>query len=317
MTQLHRKSRVTPFCDAAAPFWRDLKMMRFIFCLVLVFGLSSEALAKRIEVQGHRGARAVRPENTLAAFDYALKIGVDVIELDTVVSKDNIVVVSHDPYVNWSICFFRHGKKGSGKLAFRSMTLAQIKKLDCGSRKNPKYPKQKPVRKQSIPTLDEVFEMVKNSKHPAAKTVRFNIETKILPAFQSLFPKPERFASLMIKTIRRHKMTERCVVQSFDPRTLIEIKKQAPTLKTAALFEGMQLDLPGLVDKLQVNIISPHFGWITKADVQKMREKNVKVIPWTANSPNIWDALIEIGVDGIITDDPQALISHLKTKGLR
>src|SRR3712207_1582119 len=135
--------------------------------LLLYMGLHTFA-AERILVHGHRGARAVLPENTLPAFEYAIAVGVDVLELDLAVTRDNVLVVSHDPKINSTIC---SGPKEHA--AIRELSLAELRAYDCGSRKNPLFPLQKPVPGTRIPTLDEVFALADRGKF------EFNIETKI------------------------------------------------------------------------------------------------------------------------------------------
>src|SRR5215475_11419507 len=111
------------------------------------------SLAMTLLVHGHRGARGVRPENTLPAFEYAIAAGVDVLEMDLAVTKDNVLVISHDPHMNPAIC---EGPAGS-PTTIREMTLAQLREWDCGKRKNPAYPKQQPVPGTCVPTRDEVL----------------------------------------------------------------------------------------------------------------------------------------------------------------
>ncbi len=274
------------------------------------------AASTPIEVQGHRGARAVRPENTLAAFDYALEVGVDTLELDLAVTKDRHVVVAHDPHLTAERCLGPDAKRLGAPIAIASLTLEQLKTYDCGSLKNPRFPRQSLAPAQ-IPTLDEVFTHVKKSKHPAAKTVQFNIETKIFPAHPDLTPTPERFAELVVKIVRRHKLVARTIVQSFDHRTLVAVKKLESKLRIAMLQPDGLPPLVPIARALGAEIVSPHHEWIRKQDVDQLHRIGVRVVPWTANDEAAWARLLELGVDGIITDDPAALIAYLKAKGLR
>ncbi|HVV45280.1 MAG TPA: glycerophosphodiester phosphodiesterase family protein, partial [Bryobacteraceae bacterium] len=123
--------------------------------------------ARRILVHGHRGARGRRPENTLPAFQYAIAQGVDVLELDVAVTKDNVAVVSHDPLINATIC---SGPKTG--VAIHTLTLAELRQYDCGAKRNPAFPEQVPAPGTRIPTLDEVFDLARGS------AVQFNVETK-------------------------------------------------------------------------------------------------------------------------------------------
>lgn len=170
----------------------------------MVIVLVSGGLTKGIEVEGHRGARARRPENTLAAFAYALKVGVNTLEMDVGVSKDGEVVVTHESMIPSQLCLGPDGKPAPEGLAIHSLDLVTIKTFDCGSVRHPDYPDQMPVPGEKIPTLREVFELVQNSPHAVAKKVRFNIETKIRPDQPDLAPSPEEFVQAVLKVLREY-----------------------------------------------------------------------------------------------------------------
>lgn len=265
--------------------------------------------APTIEVQGHRGARARFPENTLPAFEHALAVGADVLELDVLVSADDRLVVTHDPYVNSELC--RLNGAPAPKVAIRAQTLAELRRYDCGSSKNPRFPRQTLVPGTKMPTLEEVFDLVLKSKHPGAAKVRLNIEAKSEPAHPELTPSPEKFAGLIHASLTQVGLSGRAVVQSFDHRILKAIKLLNPKQHIAMLISD---DFPPLVPialALKAEIISPHHEWITAEAVDELHAAQVRVIPWTANDPAAWTRLQKIGVDGIITDDPEALLKHL------
>ena len=260
---------------------------------------------RRIMVHGHRGARARRPENTLPAFRYALAKGVDVLELDVAVTKDEIAVVSHDPLVNSTIC--------SGPrldIPIRTLTLAQLREYDCGGKRNPRFADQEPVPGTRIPTLDEVFALGKGN------AVQFNVETKIFAEKPELTPGPEAFTKLVFDCARRNGTESRFILQSFDPRTLRVMKSLAPSVPRAALFEK-QRDWMEVAQEFDATILSPEFHLVTADLVAKAHAAGLQVVPWTSNQPPEWAALAAAGSDGIISDDPAALISWLKTQGLR
>jgi glycerophosphoryl diester phosphodiesterase len=267
---------------------------------VVALGLTSMAAERKVLVHGHRGARAVLPENTIPAFEHAIRAGADVVELDLAVTKDNVLVVSHDPVVNTTICSGPH----TGPI--RQLTLAQIKELDCGAKQNPDYPKQKPVPGTRIPTLDEALELGRGN------TVWFNIETKLSRTRPEYTPPPEEFARLVLDAIRRHKLEKRVIVQSFDFRTLHAMKKLAPEIPLAALFQGDSRDFATIAREAGAGTAAPNYKLVTKEKVEQAHKAGLKVVPWTPNLPDEWKALIEAGVDAIITDDPAALISFLK-----
>src|SRR5258706_2089316 len=140
--------------------------VRLCFVIVIVSCMSA-AHSKKILVHGHRGARAVRPENTIPAFEYAIKTGVDVLEMDMAVTRDNVIVISHDPILEAPICI-----GPQPRAIIHELTLAEVREWDCGAVRNPDYPKQTPVPGTKIPTLDEVLNLSKRGKF------EFNIETK-------------------------------------------------------------------------------------------------------------------------------------------
>jgi glycerophosphoryl diester phosphodiesterase len=276
------------------------------FWLLLSLTLMSAPSATRILVHGHRGARALRPENTIPAFEYAIQQGADVLEMDVAVTRDNVLVISHDPEVNPVIC---RGPRPTAII--RELTLAELRQWDCGALKNPNFPRQRLVPGTRQPTLDEVLDLAPRG------TFEFNIETKSYPDKPQYTPTPEVFARLLLDRIRAHKLDARVIVQSFDFRTLRAMKKLAPKIRLAALWEGDVRSFVDIAHEAQAGIISPDYHLVTPEQVQASHAAGLQVIPWTANTPRDWDRLIAAGVDAIITDDPAALIAHLKDKGLR
>lgn len=283
-----------------------LEAMKAQLAILLAMTIAASAQT-RIPVHGHRGARSVLPENTIPAFEYAIAAGADMIEIDLAVTKDNVIVVSHDPAVNRKICM---GPEGESRIRF--MTLAEVKKFDCGAIANPDFPKQKAVPGTRIPTLDETLAL-------AAKKdgFGFNIEIKSDPKRPELQPAPEEFARLLVDAIRRHKLEKRVMIQSFDFRTVIAVRAIAPDLKLCALYGGLPKDFVQISKEAGgTPLVAPHFAIVSREAVDRAHDSGLQVIPWTANSADIWDRLIAAGVDAIITDDPAALIAHLKAKGL-
>jgi glycerophosphoryl diester phosphodiesterase len=257
--------------------------------------------ADRVLVHGHRGGRGVMPENTLPAFEYAIHEGVDVLELDLAVTRDNVLVVSHDSLLNPVIC--KDAPKGT---PIRTLTLAELKQYDCGALKNPQFPRQTPVPGTKIPTLDEVFDLAKRGKF------EFNIETKSNPRRPELTPSPEEFARLVLAKVREHGLTDRVIVQSFDFRTLHAMKGLDPSIRLSALYSGKPKSFVEIAREAGAGIVSPETKLVTNEQVQKAHQAGLQVIPWTANTPEDWSRLIEAGVDAIISDYPADLISFLK-----
>jgi glycerophosphoryl diester phosphodiesterase len=265
-------------------------------------------MAAPIQVHGHRGARAMLPENTIPAFEYAIEQGVDAIEMDVAVTKDNVLVISHDPVLDPEICRVQ----GGGSKVIRELTFEELRRWDCGSLVNPQFPKQKPVPNIHIPALEQVLALANRG------TFLFNIEAKISKDHPQYTPPPERFADLLLQAIDRHKLRSRVIVQSFDFRILQAMKKLAPDIRLAALDEDEKLgDFVTVARSAGAQTIGPEKGMVTPARVAAAHRAGLQVIPWTANTPQEWDALTAAGVDGIISDDPAGLIAYLKQKKLR
>jgi glycerophosphoryl diester phosphodiesterase len=263
------------------------------------------AAASKILVHGHRGARARRPENTIPAFAYAIRQGVDCLELDVAVTRDNVPVVSHDPHINAAIC--------SGPnvgVAIRELTLAQLQAYDCGAKKNPLFPDQVPVPGTRVPRLEEVFQLGKGN------AVEFNVETKIFADHPELTPGPEEFSKMILETARKQGMASRMILQSFDPRTLRAMKALDPAIRRSALFETQQ-DWMEVAREFEATILSPHFSLVTPERVAQAHKAGLQVVPWTANKAEDWEKLATAGSDAIISDDPEMLIAWLKGKTLR
>lgn len=274
--------------------------------MLVLAGAAWGADVKKIEVQGHRGARAAKPENTLPAFEYAIGLGVETLELDMQVTKDNVVVVSHDSVLHAPMC---RGPQERGVI--RQMTFTEVRAWDCGALQNPDFPKQETVPGTKMPSLDEVFALAPRG------AFTFNIETKMSDK-PGESPEPEEFVQLVLAVIRKHQLEKRVILQSFDYRTLRAMRKLAPEIKLAALHAGAPRDLVALSkEAANAEIVSPVFMLVGKDNVQKAHAAGLVVVPWTPNKPEQWAKMVEAQVDAIITDDPAGLIAYLKDRGLR
>jgi glycerophosphoryl diester phosphodiesterase len=274
--------------------------MRILLSLSAVMAVSGADAPKKILVHGHRGARAMRPENTLPAFEYAIAAGADVLELDLAVTKDNVLVVSHDPMLHPPIC-----TGPQPEAVIRQLTLAEVRKWDCGATRNPAFATQQPVPGTRVPTLDEVFSLAPQG------TFLFNVETKIFADRPELTPSPEEFVRLLLDQVRKHRLESRVILQSFDFRTLHAMKRLAPDIQLSALYEGAPRSFTDLAKEAGAGIVSPQFQLVTRERVRAAHAAGIQVVPWTADTPQDWDRLIAAGVDAIITDDPAGLLAHL------
>ena len=278
---------------------RELAASLLISCALLA------GAQPKITVHGHRGARSVRPENTLPGFEYTIDAGADAIELDVAVTRDNVVVVSHDPDLKPPIC--------SGPTAgaiIRQLTLAQVREWDCGAVRNPAFPRQETAPGARIPTLDEVLALGSRGRFD------FNLEVKSSPDRPELTPSPDEFARLVLDSVRKRGLEKRIILQSFDFRALAAMKRIAPQMRRAALYSGKARDFVEIAREAEAGIVSPEYSLVTKEQVAAAHKAGLKVVPWTANTPEVWESLVAAGVDGIITDDPAGLIAFLRGKGL-
>jgi glycerophosphoryl diester phosphodiesterase len=275
-----------------------------IFVFAALLGMNAMG-AERILVHGHRGARARKPENTIPAFQYAIDAGVDALEMDMAVTKDNVIVISHDPILEPPVC-----SGPEPKAVIHTLTLKQVQEWDCGRVQNPNFPTQEAIPGTRMPTLDDVFKLAQEGSFD------YNIETKIFPDKPQYTPTPEVFARMVLGKVRQYKLDKRIILQSFDFRTLAAMKKLAPEIRLSALTETDTRPFSVIAAEANADIISPHFKLVTPAKVAEAHAAHLQVVPWTADTPQEWDKLIDAKVDAIISDDPAALIAYLKKRSL-
>lgn len=301
-----------------------------------LFGFGMAACA--FDLQGHRGARGLAPENTLAAFERALAIGVTTLEMDAAVTADGVVVISHNPAPNPEITRDPQGRWLSGSGApIKSMTLEQLQTYDVG-RVDPasayarQFPDQAGRDGERMPTLAAVFAKVKAL---GADTVRFDIETKIDPTRPDETLGPDAFVRALLATIAEAGMTERVMIQSFDWRTLKLVQQLAPGVPTVYLTargrrfdtladgtwtDGRLLkDYPSVAHMVKAAggaIWSPNYQGIDVRDVKNAQALGLQVIPWTVNDAADADRLIDWGVDGLISDRPDRMREVMQRHGI-
>lgn len=273
--------------------------------LSLFFLAVAVAGTRPIAVHAHRGAMAVRPENTIAAFQEAIRIGADFIELDVLATRDDVLVVAHDAVINPALC------TGGEPRPIRELTLAEVQRYDCGSRTLPAFPRQVAVPGARIPTLDEVLDLGRSSK------IRFTIEIKSSEKWKGLAPDPEPLARMVVDAVRKHGLEKRVLLQSFDFRVVKAVKAAAPELPLAALYGSGERSFVDIARETGAAMVNPAFRLITPEKVKEAHAAGIQVTPWTIDNPADWDRVLAAGVDGIITNDPAAVIAHLKAKGLR
>ena len=310
----------------------------FVLALALV-----AAPAAGFDLQGHRGARGLLPENTLPAFERAIALGVTTLELDIAITSDGVPVISHNPLLNPAITRDATGRfLDRNGPAIHSMTWAQLQAYDVGRIKPGteyarQFPDQAPVDGTRIPRLADLFDLVKRS---GDEKVRFDIETKVDPDKPGETPLPEPFARAVVDEIRKAGMAARTQIQSFDWRTLQVVQKIAPEIATAYLTSqrrfdniaagraegsrwtaGFQFRDHGSVPKMVKAAGGSHWAaYYDDLDAQKVKEAQslgLKVVAWTVNDPAAMARMIDIGVDGLITDRPDIARRVLEERKLR
>lgn len=264
------------------------------------------------DLEGHRGCRGLMPENTIPAYLKALDIGVTTLEMDAVITKDSQVVMSHEPFFNHEITTKPDGSLVSEaeekSLNIYRMTYLEAERFDVGLRPHPRFPEQKKIPAHK-PLLKDVFDSVNQYCREHKMPVPFfNIETKSHPETDNIYhPEPSRFVELLMDVIKEKKMEDRVIIQSFDFRTLQYLHQYYPAIKTAALIEDYdKLPFDRQLEKLGFipAIYSPAWELVTPKLVKACKEKNVKLVPWTINEPADMKRLVDMGVDGLITDYP-------------
>lgn len=264
-------------------------------------------------IEGHRGGRGLMPENTILAMKNAVDIGVTTLEMDTHITKDGEVVVTHDDYLSPGFMLTPEGqeipKADSKKYAVYQMDYALLKTFDLGTKPLAGFPRQKKI-KSYIPRLADLIDSVQ-SYTKGKKQMFYNIETKCSPNGDGIEnPVPEEFVKRLMDVIEKKGIASYVVIQSFDKRTLQVLNKKYPKVRTSFLVDNKKTVEENIAD-LGFNpfIISPAFKMVNEELVKKCHERNVKVIPWTPNSKEDIENLKLLKVDGIISDYPDLLVN--------
>ena len=279
---------------------------------LILFACSSCIFGDPFQVQGHRGARGNFPENTLPAFDFALRTGANVLEFDLQVTKDLKVVVGHDPILNQEICLDKNHQPLKKPVAVYQLTFQELRDFDCGALKPLRFPKQKSVPGTPMPALDDVISLVLHSDAADAEDVRFNMEIKYDASHPELAPDRETFSKLVLNRIDHWKIRDRVIIQSFDFDVLKMIHQKDPELSLSYLSETLNEDRITRTIASGARTLSPDFNLLTEEEVRMAHEKGIKVVPWTLNSKEDWQLALKWKVDGIITDYPKSLMNFMK-----
>lgn len=306
------------------------------------------------DLEAHRGGRDVRPENTLYSYAYAIELGATSIECDMQLTKDGQIVMSHNPILNSDITRDENGNYiENNKYDIRLMTVDELKKFDVGVM-DPNcgeyydlHGKTQFTYDAKIPTLEELMQLIQSY---GDKNIVSNIETKSYPDPASAGYKnnadPKKFVEIFNNIVKKYDMEDRVVLQSFDWQTLIEMKKLNPNISTSALWQeqpswgrdseslrryekkksswlgGLDIkDYQGNPVKaahaIGTDIISPYYTEISKQDVDEAHSLDMKIVPWTVNNEKDMNMLLDMGVDGIISDKPWLLKQVLEKRNIK
>lgn len=284
--------------------------MHIAVILIFVFQV---AAGQTFDVQGHRGARGLLPENSTAGFLHAVDLGVSTLEIDVVVAGDSTVVVSHEPWMQETICSDTDGRAITDGESYNifQMSYEAVAQYDCGKRGHPGFPRQE---KQSAvkPRLSDVINAVES--HAAERgmdPLRYNIEIKSREEWDDIYsPPPPVFARFVHEVVVRTGIMERTTIQSFDLRSLQAAHRISTSWELAVLVHS-DTDLPALLDQLGFTpqVFSPNFRLVDESLVQAVHDLGMRIIPWTVNEVSDMKRIMAMGVDGLITDYPDLALT--------
>ena len=284
--------------------------------LILVLIIVSCKNESDFDIQGHRGFRGLYPENSVIGFKKSIDIGVNTIELDVVISKDNKVVVSHEPWISSHICVdgnLNQIKEDIYKYNTFDLKYDQIKTFDCGIIGNKSFPNQKKISSYK-PTLNEVIHTIEKYSDSIQYIPQYNIEIKSSSLTDGIFhPEVGVFSQLVLDIVKKYNIQTRVTIQSFDFRVLQYINNYFPDIRLSLLVSE-NYDVKKNLKELGFNphIFSPEFIYLNEEDIMYLKEKKIKIIPWTVNSYSDIANVLKFDIDGIISDYPDRVIKLKK-----
>jgi glycerophosphoryl diester phosphodiesterase len=295
------------------------------------------------EVQGHRGARGLWPENTLGGFARTIDLGVSALELDCGVTRDGVVVVSHDPELNPDCTRDAHGRflahpgPALCALSYAELQSYDVGRLRPGSAYAARFPQQQPLDGEHIPRLADVLTLVRT--HGRGR-VRVAIEIKTFPEEPQRTVAPEPFVHAVRLDLEQTGTASLVAVLAFDWRVLRAAQRLMSQVPTTALTEqqpgedtvrlgsktaspwlaGLDPEpfgrsIPHLVKAIGASTWGPDYLDLNVQVVGQAHALGLRVIPWTVNAVEDMERMLEINVDGVITDRPDVLRTLLERRG--
>lgn len=288
-----------------------MRHLLVLFTALITISCTMEQ-TETFDLQGHRGARGLLPENTIPGFLKAVELGVNTVEFDVVVTGDGKLLVSHEPWFNHLFSTKPDGTPVTEEEAMSfnifEMTYDETQQFDVGKRGNPNFPEQQPMEVTKPLMTDAIRAVEEYAKENKLPPLHYNIETKSRPDWYGEYvPGPERFARMLYEELNDLDVLDRVIIQSFDPSTLIAFKQLEPNVRLAMLVsQNEPVDIYLNILGFTPDIWSPDYTLLNADNVQEFHSKGMKVIPWTVNSVGQMRSLMEIGVDGFITDYPDS-----------
>ena len=282
----------------------------FFLLICSLFLFIEKGCGQTFDIQGHRGCRGLMPENSIQGFIKAIDLGVTTLEMDVVISADGKVVVSHDPFVSSQFCVNEIGraikKKEEREINIYKFDYEDIRLFDCGIIGNDKFPEQKKISVYK-PLLSEVLERCEShAQSNQKKPIRYNIELKSSPSGDRIFhPEPGLFTELVYNVVKDKIPAERIIIQSFDMRVLQFWRLKYPEQKLSLLISNSKPYTKNIeVLGFTPDIYSPNFKLINQKQIDELHGMSVMIIPWTVNEIKDIKKMMDMGVDGFITDYP-------------
>ncbi len=281
---------------------RPTSLILSICCYLLTTGARVDGSPVDFDVQGHRGARGLAPENTMAAFETAIELQVTTIELDVVMTRDSVFVVHHDLRLNPKLCSSPDGEPLRRRPVVE-LDYSDISDLDCGSQRLSKYPDQVLSPGERIPRLEDVLDLAAGAPYPVQVSIEIKQPIDEMPQFL------EEVIAILVGLLREKELEQRAIVQSKWGEVLAEVRKQAPDLGRALVVKSASAK--PWVENGTATIVSRKHVHLSRSEVERLQKRGVLVIPWTVNKPQAIQKMMDWGVDGIITDYPDRALALL------
>ncbi len=290
--------------------------MKALLFILLIIGISQSNFAqtsKKFDIQGHRGARGLMPENTIPAFKKGLDLGVITLEMDAQISQDQKVVISHDPYFTPEITLTPQGQPitvaDEQNLVLYHMDYSVIKTYDVGSKYYPAFPEQVKIKTYK-PLLSDVIDSaeIHALQIGRSRSFYYNIEIKSYKFYDGkYYSTVQQYVDLVMAVILQKRISSRVIIQSFDVRALQYMHQKYPTIKLAlnanssdSLHFATRLTQLGFTPDL----FSINYDAVTSQLVQDCASKGIKLVPFTVDDLNAMRQLKTLGVNGFMTDYP-------------